>query len=632
MGININKQKIIIMKKNNLIIKISLITLLLSMNLFSTAQIKVDRVEPPFWWIGMNDKHLQLLIYGDNISETDVITEKEDIQIKRIIEVENPNYLFLDLEIDEDADQGIYNIIFKQDTNIYKHKYLLKRRRHGSSERKGFSSSDVIYLLMPDRFSNGDPANDDIHGMLEKADRSNPDGRHGGDLKGIENHLDYFKKLGVTTIWINPVFENNMPEYSYHGYSITDFYKIDPRFGTNKKYKDLVQKCHENNLKVIMDMVFNHCGSYHWWMDDLPSEDWIHQFDEFTQTNFRAGTITDPHASDYDRKKMTDGWFVKTMPDLNQDNELMANYLIQNSIWWIEYANLNGIRMDTYPYADKEFMAEWMAGINEEYPDFNVVGESWLSSAPMVAYWQDNSNVKDDYKSNLNTVFDFPLYYTIDKAFTEPNTWDKGIVRLYETLSHDFLYNNTNNLVIFADNHDTDRFFTTIEEDPDDYKLAIAFLMTTRGIPLIYYGTEIGMTGYEHKGHGDIRKDFPGGWPKDKESAFNAPDRDDLQNEMFSYLQKLLKWRQNKDVIHTGKLKHFIPENGVYVYFRYNDEDTVMVIINNSDKSQKINAERYAECLEGYYRGNEIISGSQITDLENISIPEKSAIIIELIK
>ncbi len=616
---------------NQRIILLAIALLFLNFSFAENSELK--KVEPPFWWAGMEVQELQLLVYGTDISENSVEINYPGVELLEIIKTENPNYLFLNLGISDKAKAGKFQINFiNKNKIIHSYEYELKVRKAGSKEREGFNSSDVIYLIMPDRFSNGNPEDDDMPGMLEKANRKNPNGRHGGDIKGIANHIDYFKDLGVTALWLNPVFENNMPKYSYHGYAITDFYKVDSRFGSNEDYKKLIEDCHKNGIKMIKDMVFNHCGLGHWWMNDLPQQDWVHQFPEFTRSNYRGGTVTDPYVSDYDKTKMLSGWFDTSMPDLNQKNKLLANYLIQNSIWWIEYAGLDGIRMDTYPYSYKEFMADWMLRINIEYPNFNVVGESWLSSASAVAYWQENANNRDGYKSHLPSVFDFPLMFAIGHAFTENNTWDNGIVRLYDALGQDFLYGNPNELVVFADNHDTDRFFTKIDEDYDDFKNAMTFLLTTRGTPLIYYGTEILMTGHENRGHGDIRKDFPGGWSGDKNNAFTKEGRNHKQNDAFRFMRKLLNYRKNNEVLQSGKLVHFIPEDGVYVYFRYNDESAVMVVISNNEELIKLKTKKYSEILKNYKTGTNILNGQKIDDLGNISITPKNSMIVELEK
>jgi len=596
-----------------------------------SAEVDLKKVEPPFWWTGMEDTHLQLLVYGENISSTRPEIDYPGVRLIKITQVENPNYLFLDLNIAPETQAGEFQINFMKDgRNLQQYDYELKQRRPGSAERIGFSNEDILYLLMPDRFANGNPDNDNAPDMLEKADRTNPDGRHGGDLQGLIENLDYLKGFGASAIWMTPFLENNMPQYSYHGYSTTDYYRTDPRIGTNELYKEYVEAAHQKGIKVIMDMVFNHCGSRHWWMDDMPMQDWLHHYPEIELTNFRTGTVIDPHASEYDREKTVDGWFVPTMPDLNQDNAFLANYLVQNSIWWIEYANLDGIRMDTYPYADKEFMADWMARINLEYPHFTVLGECWVEPVAMVAWWQDQSNIKNDYVSNLSTLFDFPMYFSIGRAFTEPNGWSTGIARLYETLGLDFLYADPDKLVTFGDNHDTDRILSRLNENVDDWKLAMAFLMTTRGIPLIYYGTEIGMTGLEHTGHGFIREDFPGGWEEDDRSAFDAEGRTAFENELFDYLSKLMNWRQHNTAAQNGKLTHFIPEDGIYVYFRENPECTVMVILNNSDMDRELETERFAEFLDHHESGTEIISGKKLNDLNDIKSKTKTAMIIEL--
>ncbi len=479
------------------------------------SQISFPKIEPPFWWTGMADSTLQLMVYADGIAETTVITDSPGIRIEKVRRAGNPNYLFIDLVISPTAKPGGHQLIFEYQREVLlTYEYELKVRRPGSKERKGFGKNDVIYLIMPDRFSDGDTSNNNLEAMLEKTDRSNPDGRHGGDLQGIREQLDYLSRLGITAIWLNPVLENNMPAYSYHGYAITDFYRVDPRFGGNEEYLAFIDDCHKLGIKVIKDMVFNHCGDRHWWMQDMPMDDWIHQFPEYTRSNFRAETVMDPYASDFDRKRMQTGWFDSHMPDLNQQNEILAQYLIQNSIWWIEYAGLDGIRMDTYPYSYKDFMAKWMQRVRLEYPNFSVVGETWLQKEVHTAYWQDRSPVAGEYASHLDFVTDFPLHYALRDAFTQEEGWTTGLARIYYVLSQDLAYPDAFSNVIFADNHDLTRFYTSIGEDINKYRMAMAILLTTRGIPMIYYGTELQMTGEEHKGHGFIREDFPfGRWP-----------------------------------------------------------------------------------------------------------------------
>ena len=594
-----------------------------------SQKAEIQRIDPPSWWAGMKNTNLQLMVYGPNISRTKPEISDSSVKLKQIILVESPNYLFLDLDISL-AVAGSFTIDFYEGKKKVSIKYELKQREIKPEEMIGFDNSDAIYLLMPDRFANGNPDNDNMPGMLEKVDRNNPDGRHGGDIEGIANNLDYIKDLGATSIWINPLLENNMPAYSYHGYAVTDLYKVDARFGNNEDYKNLVRTAHKKGLKIIQDMVFNHLGTNYFWKDDLPSQDWYNQWDEFTRSNYRGGAVNDPHASDYDYQKMVKGWFDVNMADLNQKNPLMANYLIQNSIWWIEYLGLDGIRQDTYPYPDKEFMAEWMRRLLEEYPNYNVVGEVWLSFPPAVAYWLENDRNADGYHSNLTNVFDFPLMYSISKAFNENEGWSTGTAQLYETLSQDYVYSDPMKLVVFADNHDGDRLYSKLGKDINKYKLAMAFLFTTRGIPQIYYGTEILMTGHEHDGHGFIREDFPGGWEGDEMNAFAGENMTAEQNEAFGFMKHLMNWRKTSNAVQNGKLTHYLPEDGVYVYFRHTENESVMVMLNNSNEDKEVDLLRFAENLEGFSNGKSVLSRMYFDKLDTIVVPAKSPLIIAL--
>lgn len=606
--------------------------ILINVNLVA-QEVTLQRVEPPDWWIGFKKPDLQILVYGKNISLATVSIDYPGFSVKKISKTTNPNYLFLDVVISPATKPGLVPLLFKVKGKVVaRYLFELHARKKGSAERKGFDASDVIYLLMPDRFANGDPGNDNVEGMIEKTDRSNPNGRHGGDLKGITVHLDYLKELGVTAIWINPLLENNQAKYSYHGYSTTDYYKVDPRFGTNGDYAKLGQALHQRGLKLIMDQIFNHCGSEHWWIKDLPSNDWLNQWPELTRSTFRAGSVTDPYVSRHDSIKFVKGWFDVTMPDLNQHNPFLKNYLIQNSIWWIEYAGLDGIRQDTHPYPFKDMMAEWGKRVLEEYPGLNIVGECWVMYPAGVAYWQKDALNKDKYNSYLPSVFDFPLYEALNKAFNEPEEWNSGIQRLYEVLSQDFSYRNPSNLVIFADNHDVNRYFDSQRDDIRKLKMAMAFILTTRGIPEIFYGTEILMTTGIDKGDGNKRKDFPGAWPGDPRNAFTPEGRTEKENEAYDYIHKLLEWRKSSEVIHSGRLRHFIPKDGIYTYFRYNSKDIVMVILNNNEEMKTIDTGIYSEFLQKYKSGTEIITGKAISDLSKITIPGKSALIIEPVK
>jgi len=612
-----------------LIITVFLIGLLHSG--LQAQKVGLERIDPPFWWAGMENNNLQLMVYGENISATKPQIEYPGVQLKTVIAVESPNYLFINLVVDDSAKAGTFSIDFyKRKRKVASYTYELKTRDTNPDLHQGFDNSDVIYLLMPDRFSNGDTTNDNTPDMLDTADRSNSLGRHGGDIQGISNHLDYLDELGVTAVWTTPLLENNMPKQSYHGYAITDYYKIDPRFGTNEDYKNLVKEAHKKGLKIIMDMVANHCGTGYYWNSDLPSQDWYNQWPEFTRSNYRVAVQSDPNASQADYDKMVKGWFDQTMADLNQHNELLAEFLIQNTIWWIEYSGIDGIRQDTYPYSYKDFMAKWMQRILEEYPNFNVVGEVWLDYPPITAYWMDNENNADGYRSHLTNVFDFPLSTAIARAFNEDEGWSSGTMRLYELLSQDFLYSNPLNIVTFSTNHDADRFFNKMQKDYRKFKLGMIFLMTTRGIPQVYYGGEILMTGREHDGHGYIREDFPGGWADDSKNAFTEQGRNEEQEEAHYFMKRLLKWRKTNQAVQYGDLVQYLPENGVYVYFRHFKGESVMVILNNISENRTIDLGRFEKDLAGFTKRKNALTQQSINSLDELNVPAKSGLIIEL--
>lgn len=587
----------------------------------------LKRIEPPCWWSGFKNPSLELMVYGERISECRPEIHYEGIELVASTEVENPNYLFLDLRLSPNVKPGKFEIYFKQNgKTIISSTYELKAREKGSAQRVGFNTSDVMYLIMPDRFANGDPKNDSNSEMPEKSNRTDPDGRHGGDLKGIEKNLDYIHDNGYTAIWVNPVLENNMPQVSYHGYSTTDFYKVDSRLGTNEEYQQLSAEAKKKGIKMVMDMIFNHCGSSHWWMKDMPMNDWINGYPDFKITNHKKATIQDPYAAEIDDKEFIDGWFVSSMPDLNQRNPYMAKYLIQNSIWWIEYAGLDGIRMDTYPYPDKKMMAEWTTQIMTEYPNFNIVGEEFNVNQSAVAYWQKGKMNPDGYHSDLPSLMDFPLQDAIVKAMVEKD----GLNRLYETLALDYLYPNADNLVTFADNHDIERFYSAIGEDLSKFKTAMTFLMTTRGIPQIYYGCEILMTGLKNEGDGSLRKDFPGGWEGDTMDGFKAIGLTPAQNEAQQFMKKLVNWRKGETLIHNGKLKHYYPMDNFYVYFRYDKKKSIMVILNLNNEQKSLNTSRFTESLKGYTQAKDIMTGKSINDITNINLPANTSMILEL--
>lgn len=610
--------------------KITILILLVSM-VTRTFAVGIDRVEPSFWWTGMKSPSLQLMIHGEDVAGTVVSLNYPGVTLESVVRVENPNYLFVNLKISKDARPGTFTISFRsREKTVAGYSYELKEREKNAACKNGFKSSDVIYLITPDRFANGNLQNDEVEGMKEKGNRSDKDGRHGGDLKGIIDHLDYIQQMGFTAVWLNPVLENNMSRTSYHGYSTTDFYKVDPRFGSNEEYRELSVELKKRNMKLIMDMIFNHCGSEHWWMNDMPMADWFNNYPEYKITSHRRTVHQDPHASEADRTAMTDGWFVPTMPDLNQRNPFVATYLIQNSIWWIEYVGLNGVRQDTWPYPDKYMMAEWTARVLEEYPDFNIVGEEWSLNPAIVSYWQRGKKNTDGYRCYLPSLMDFPLQNAVSQGLESEETWDHGLIRIYELLANDFVYVDAGNLVVFPDNHDMQRFYTQVNEDAGLDRMALAYFLTTRGIPQIFYGTEILMASPGPKDDGIIRSDFPGGWPGDTVNAFTGAGLTAEQKDMQNYLRTILNWRKSKEVIHSGKLMHFVPEDGIYVYFRYNKDEAVMVILNKDQEEKDLATDRFKEIVAGYSSGKEIISSSRIPDLAIINVPARSAMIVEL--
>nr|WP_317168270.1 glycoside hydrolase family 13 protein [Flavobacterium silvaticum] len=609
------------------------LTLFICLTFLNSSSAQPLKTEPPFWFSQMHNPELQIMFYGPNISKYNV-TVSNNIPITSIAKTENPNYIFVTIDTKNvPPSQLIFSFIDGKKTG-FTQKYELKARRKDSALRKGYDSSDALYLIMPDRFSNGNPANDNTSDTSEKSNRTNDHGRHGGDIQGIINHLDYLESLGITTVWNTPLCEDNDPRGSYHGYAQSDLYKIDPRYGTNEDYLKLSSELHKRKMKLVLDYVTNHWGAEHWMIKDLPSYDWIHQFPGYAQSNYRMTTQFDTNASDIDTKYCVDGWFVKSMPDLNQSNPLVLNYLIQNAIWWIEYADLDGFRVDTYSYNDKEGISKWTKAILDEYPYFNIAGEVWMHDQAQMAYWQRDSKIGaiENYNSHLPTLMDFTLHDAISQAFSEDNpSWDKGMIRIYENFTNDFLYPDINSILVFAENHDTQRFNHIYKNNLANYKMAMALIATVRGIPQLYYGSEIGMAGdKDKKGDGDIRRDFPGGWIGDSQNAFSDSGRDATQKEFFDYTSKLFNWRKAKSVIHSGKTKHYIPENNVYVYFRYDDFDTIMVIINNSASEQTTKTERFAESIKSSKTGTNIITGKSIELNQNITIAPKTALILEL--
>ena len=616
--------------------KILVLTSLLST--FAFAQIQ--KVEPMFWWKGMKNPELQILVYGKNISDY-TIELSDEIKIKDIQKTENPNYAFVTINTN-DVKKSSFKINLKKKNKIVdSYSYELKDRQPNSSNRNSFTSKDIVYLIMPDRFANGNESNDSKKELTDKANRQIPDSRHGGDLRGIINNIDYIQNLGATSVWLTPVNEDNEKQHSYHGYAQTDLYKIDGRYGTNEDYRELSRELNKRGMHLIQDYVTNHWGISHWMIQDLPTQDWINQFPDgekgFKRSNYRTTSQFDRNAADIDKKIALNGWFDSSMPDLNQANPLVLNYLTQNAIWWIEYAELGGMRVDTYPYNNKEGMAKWVKAITDEYPKFNVVGEAWMHSPAHVSYWQKDSKIAEieNYNSNLPSVMDFSLFSEMPKAFVEEESWDKGMIKLYNSFTNDFLYPNVNNMFVFLENHDTERWNEIFKSNPSYYKLGLTLISTVRGIPQVYYGSEIGMRGDKNNGgDAEIRKDFPGGWKSDQQNAFTNEGRTAEQKMYHDFTAKVFNWRKNKEVIHSGKTKHYMPEKNVYVYFRYNENESVMVILNANEEKQTFKLDRFAESLQGINTGKEIISDKvlPINSKGEISIDGKSTMIIELSK
>ena len=568
----------------------------------------IVRVDPPSWWVGMKGNKLQLCVYGKNIAGYKVSTLYPGFVIDKVNKVENPNYLFVDITLAAGIKPGVAELKFTDAKGSFGYSYKLEQKSTAKGRTQGVDSRDLVYLIMPDRFANGSTTNDEATGMPDHTiRRDSMFERHGGDIQGVMNHLDYIKELGATTVWLTPVQENNQPRASYHGYSFTDHYQVDRRLGSNKLYTDYIALAHSKGLKVMMDMVYNHVGSEHWFIRDLPMHDWIHQFDTFTQTNYRATALMDPYASYFDRNKMSSGWFVRSMPDLNQRNPYVANYLIQNSIWWIESTGIDGFRFDTYTYSDLTFMQDLMKRVNLEYPQFTAVGELWDHCVAIEAYFMQHPRIGGAPDSHLTGLIDFQIYDAVNEALNKPMGWIEGLSRIYYTLVQDVLYSDPSRNLTFLDNHDLSRFYSVIGEDLRKYKMGVAFLLTTRGTPSLYYGTEILMKNFADP-DGKVRSDFPGGWAGDKADKFTAAGRTAQENEAFDFVKKIAGYRRNNAVLQTGKLTQFVPENDSYVYFRSNAEKTVMVIMHYSDKPHTLHLSRFAEKLQGFKSYKDILT------------------------
>ena len=633
-----------------------LTALLLGTTLTMNAAVKIDRIEPTDWYVGLKDASLQLMVYGKDIKTADVTTDYPGVKIDSLVRLDSPNYLLVYMNV-KDAQPGTMTLLFQQGKQKKKVNYTLKAREKKGEERYGFSNADVLYMLMPDRFASGRTDNDQIKGMRPyKNDRTQPSLRHGGDLEGIRQHLDYFKELGVTALWFTPVLENDSPDHgtqsTYHGYATTNYYRVDPRFGSNEEYRQLCDEEHAKGIKIVMDMIFNHSGYEHPWTLDMPSKDWLNTpewlspenqakavemktmdgaakvNDKYLQTSYKLTPVVDPYASKIDLHETVDGWFVPTMPDLNQRNPHVIKYLIQNSIWWIETVGIDGIRMDTYPYADRDAMAQWMKIIGEEYPNFNTVGETWVTEPAYTAAWQKDSKLSEK-NSYLPTVMDFAFYDRINQAKNEEtDAWWNGFNRIYNNFVYDYLYPNPSNVMAFLENHDTDRFLGE-GKDTVALKQALALLLTVNRTPQLYYGTEVLMNGTKHITDGNVRKDFPGGFPGDTKNCFTREGRTQAENAMFDWLSRLLHWRQGNDVIIKGKQTQFIPFNGIYVIARQYNGKTVLTILNGNRKQADMQLDRYAEVIGNTTAAKDVITGRTVKLDKKLSLKSRQTLILE---
>ena len=597
--------------------------------LLTITATELQRVEPLFWWTGMKEEVVQIMFYGPEIATAEISLKYQGVKKLKSVMTDNPNYQFVYIKVGKRTKPGMMRFQIQHHGLITYREFELKQREAGSAQRESFSAADAVYLIMPDRFANGNPANDQVEGYHQGVDRNDPGARHGGDIEGIIQRVPYLADLGVTALWTTPVFDNNDTKYSYHHYGCSDYYKVDPRLGSNDDYRRLATKAREHGIKLILDVVPNHCSTAHWWLKDLPAKDWFNQWDSFTSSNYRMMAWMDPHRSEKDLHRLTHGWFAPNMPDFNLKNPVLFDYLKQVYIYWIEYAGISGLRVDTYPYNDLDIAARFMQAIRDEYPAMNVVGECWLNTPQEIAYFMSGNNNKDGFDSRLQSVMDFPLGNVFQQAFTEKDGWNEGMARFYMHFALDFAYPRTDLLMNFLDNHDIDRYSEVVKKDVRMYKMALAMLTTVRGYPQIYYGNEIMLGGVRgsYEGH---RFNFPGGWPGDASNAFSKEGRTVEQQDVFDYLQKLLQYRKKNQVLHTGKMKQFIPDNGVYVYFRYNDSAKVMVIVNNNEEAREVNPDRFQEMIQNITSGYDVLTKEKVSMSSQLKINAKSVRILEL--
>lgn len=591
----------------------------------------IDRVDPPSWWTGFVVPELQLTVHGKDVAALVPSIDHPGVRLASVTRTDSANYLFLTLEIAPEASPGTVPIVFRRDGAVVAtHPYPLKARRPGSRERAGFDSASAIYLLMPDRFANGDPSNDAPPGALDRVDRRGLGTRHGGDLAGVANNLDYIRGLGFTHVWLTPPLENAQPDYSYHGYAITDHYRIDPRYGDNDGYVALSRAARERGLGLIWDVVVNHVGDRHWWYLDPPASDWFNHPRDKSITNHVHSTVQDPYAAPADRELFARGWFDVHMPDLNQRNPLLATYLIQNVIWWIEYADLAGLRIDTYPYSNREFMAAFSKRIMQEYPRFNMVGEEWHSDPAIVSYWQAGKVNADGYVSHVPSLMDFPLQKALVDALVAPESQHVGLKNLYERISTDFLYPNPKNLVVFGDNHDFDRLYVQLNRDDALLRMALTFVATMRGIPQMFYGTELKIANDLPHDHGDIRRDMPGGWPGDRADAFTGRGLSKEQAATQQFVRTLFNWRRQSEAVKRGTLRHYTPRDGTYVYFRHAPGETAMVVLNKSEKPAPLDLSRFRDDLPAGSTARDVLAGADVTLGDTWTAPPRSATVFEI--
>ncbi|MFA6277902.1 MAG: glycoside hydrolase family 13 protein [Pedobacter sp.] len=609
--------------------KLFLLTVFLSaqFQVLKAQMASLERIEPLNWWVGFKDQSLQLLIRGNRISDKTVTLNYPGVKLVSVQKVENPNYLFVNLQISSATKSGTFPITFtKRGEKPIKYSYELKSR---TNHTEGVTNKDLIYLIMPDRFSNGDPSNDKVSGMKDMTlNRDSMYYRHGGDIQGIINNLPYLQELGVTTLWLNPVLENDEYKTSYHGYANTENYQIDRRFGNNGLYKKLVDECHKRGMKMIKDLVHNHIGDQHFLFLDPPAKDWFHQWPKYTGTTYKDQVLFDPYAANADKKLMSDGWFDRHMPDVNQENPLVKKYITQSHIWWIEYAGLDGFRLDTYAYNNLKFMAEWAKAITREFPKFTYFGETWVHGTANQVFFTEGSTVNQHFDTGLQGVTDFQTYFAINETLNGKFGWTEGVNKLYTVLASDYQYKDPTRNVLFLDNHDTDRFLSKVGEDFNKYKSGIILLLSLRGIPEMYYGTEILMKNFANP-DGKVRDDFPGGWIGDKTNKFTASGRNEKENEAFNFVKKLANYRKNNSVLQTGKLMQYVPEDGIYVYFRYNEQKTVMVVLNTNEQAKELVTSRFSERIGKHQTLLNLITDQKIP-INTIKLPANTSYIFEL--